>query len=87
MNWIEKQEKLQWKVENCMDELADEFDLEIQFYPAVYYVGKGTPHHYKRSESLKEIVDQETYNYMRQERERAFIFIMILQLSWLMIAF
>ena len=42
MRWIERQEKLQKKVEDCIDEIAEEFDLKVPYYPESYFVTRSS---------------------------------------------
>ncbi len=40
MRWLEKQARLEERVHDCIDEIAEEFDLEVPYYPEVFYVGR-----------------------------------------------
>ena len=42
MNWIEKQKKLEERVYETIDEIAEEFGLEIPYYPESYFVNGHT---------------------------------------------
>ena len=66
MDWVKKQERLQERVFEAIEELADEFDLEVPYYPTVYYIGVGTPKYSEREKSLKEIVDPSYFLYMQR---------------------
>ncbi len=42
MKWIDKQGRLEKRVENCIDILAEEFELEVPYYPESYYVTRNS---------------------------------------------
>ncbi|MBC8435178.1 hypothetical protein H8D91_01610 [archaeon] len=73
MDWVKKQERLQERVFEAIEELADEFDLEVPYYPTVYYIGVGTPKYSEREKSLKEIVDPSYFLYMQRYNESVYL--------------
>lgn len=40
MRWRERQERVEAAVYDCIDELAAELDVEVPYYPAVFWVGR-----------------------------------------------
>ena len=40
MKWIERQERVEYEAFSAIDELCEEFNLKISFYPKVYWVGR-----------------------------------------------
>ena len=40
MRYSERQRKVENSVYEAVDEIADELDLEIPFYPEVYWIGR-----------------------------------------------
>ncbi len=40
MRWIEKQDRVEQEVYSAIDELSEEFGLDVSYYPEVYWIGK-----------------------------------------------
>jgi hypothetical protein len=72
MRWLERQARLEERVHDCIDEIADEFDLEVPYYPEVFWIGKGSPDYKFRERALKEIMSKFEYEEMKNIRESCY---------------